>query len=83
MLNQWPMLDLTSSSIHESIRVKIEACLHSNTNLKSSRSSRMEALNSLEPPTEKIPKRFYEKTRVFQDTWAKPTVGDDGLIFQV
>jgi hypothetical protein len=43
----------------------------------------MEALNSLEPPTEKIPKRFYEKTRVFQDTWAKPTVGDDGLIFQV
>jgi len=37
-------------------------------------------------PLEKKPRRFYEKTRVFQDTWAcrfpwvEANVGEDGLV---
>jgi len=40
-------------------------------------------------PFEKKPKRSYEKTRVFQDTWAchfpwvEIVVGEDGLVAQV
>jgi hypothetical protein len=49
----------------------------------------MESFDSLEPPAKKKPKKFYEKTRVFQDTWAchfpwaKPIIGDDGSVCQV
>ncbi len=58
------------SSILESIIIIIKVCLCSSTNPKSSRSFGMESLNSLEPLVEKKPKRFYEKTRVFQNTRA-------------
>jgi hypothetical protein len=77
------------NNILESIKVKIEACLCSNTNPKSNGSFGMEPLDSLEPNFEKKPKRFYEKTHVFQDTWAfcfpwaKLVIGDDGLVSQV
>ncbi len=77
------------NSILENIRIRIEACPCSNTNLESSRSFGMESLDFLEPLAKKKPKRFYEKTCVFQDTWAchfpwaKPIIGDDGLVSQV
>jgi hypothetical protein len=45
----------------------------------------MEPLDFLELTTKKKPKRFYEKTCEFQDTWAchfpwaKLVIGDDGF----
>jgi hypothetical protein len=77
------------SNIPKSIRIRTQACLCSNTNIESSKFFGMEPLNFFEPPAEKKPKRSYEKTCVFQDTWAyhfswaKPIIGDDGLVSQV
>ncbi len=48
----------------------------------------MEPLDSLKPLAKKKPRRFYEKNRVFQNTWAccfpwaKLLIGDDGLVSQ-
>jgi hypothetical protein len=76
------------SSTLEGIRIKTKACPCSNINPKSSRSSRMEPLDSLKPLAKKKPRRFYEKNRVFQNTWAccfpwaKLLIGDDGLVSQ-
>jgi hypothetical protein len=49
----------------------------------------MESLNCFKPHVKKKPKRFYEKTYVFQDTWAchfpsaELVIRDDGLVSQV
>jgi hypothetical protein len=73
------------NSIPKSIKVETKVCLHSSTNSKSIKSYGMEPLDFLELPTKNKPNRFYEKTYVFQDTWAchfpwaKPVIGDDGF----
>ncbi len=73
----------------KSIRVRTKACSRSSTNFESTKSYGMEPLDFLELPIEKKPMKSYEKTRVFQDTWAccfpwaEPVIGDDGLVFQV
>jgi len=53
------------SSILESIIVGTKACSHSDINLQSNRSSKLEPLDFFKPLTKKKPKRFYEKNRVF------------------
>lgn len=79
----------TSNSTLESIRVKTKACACSNNNPKSNISFGMEPSDSLKPPAKKKPRRFYEKTCVFQDTWAchfpwvEFVIWDDGLVSQV
>jgi hypothetical protein len=77
------------SNILESISIGIEACPCLHTNPENNRNFGMESSNSFVPPAKKKPKRFYEKTRVFQHTWAchfpwaKPIIGDNGLVSQV
>jgi len=69
------------NSTPKSIKVGIEACPHSNTNLKSIRSFEMEPLDSLKPPTKK--KFMCFKIHGFLISMVEPIVGDDGLVSQV